>query len=145
MPQPIALAPISDSSVHKSVRKFAADVTSIIDKPLAHATYSAGDEAANIRRITVQVRNRRNEALHRRYIVHIWIATSTTGAPQNAQVVGFVSGTLLETVLVNGEWRFETDANGQVIMDITIAGAATRYIRGFVLALADTSSKIDWT
>lgn len=144
----IFLNPSLPTSLPKELRKFARDVAAIIDEPLFHpaVTFDAeGATAANTHRVTIQVRNRRSTALKSQFLVYFFIAATAGGNPQNAQAVGFVAGTIIQTITANQDFLVMTDANGQIVVDITIVGAATRYIRGCVLAEIETSDAIVWT
>lgn len=138
----IALNTNLPETVDPALRRFARNVGAIIDKPIYHGWVGAdaqGTVSPNVRRLTYQVRNRRGDALLGRFIVHLWLAATATGAPQGAQTVDFKSGTILETVLGDGEWRVQTDASGQVVMDVTVTGGGTRYLRSFVLSRMDSA------
>lgn len=142
MSPPIALNSNLPESVDPSFRRFARNVGAIIDQPLYRASVSfdaQGTVGPGIRRVSVQVRNRRGDPLSGRFIVHCWLAATADGGPQSAQSVTFRAGTILETVVGNGEWRVLTDEAGRIVMDTGVLGSATRYARSFVLSRIDAA------
>lgn len=147
MGTPIALNANLPDYIDESVRRFAVNVAAIIDKPLFRAGVSSDAEGTvgpGIRRTTMQVRNRRGDALQAGFLVHLWFALTDGGPPQGAQTVTFHTGTVLETVVGGDQWRVLTDATGQVVMDVAVSGSATRFVQSFVLARIDTSDSLAW-
>lgn len=137
----LALSSSLPETVPLAFRRFARSLGEIIDQPIYRGRAVAdaeGTTAADTRRVVYQVRNRRGEALIGRFLVHLWLATTSTGAPQADQAVIFRSGTVLETALGDGEWRVQTDEAGQVVMDIAVTGAGTRFLRSCVMSRMDS-------
>lgn len=105
----------------------------------------AGAEAADARRLTFRVYNPDGKAEPGRFILMLWLATSSAGAPSGAgNTVAFTTGTVLQTILANGAYLVLTDANGLAALDLTIAGAATRYPRAVVLGLSSPERSFAW-
>lgn len=117
-------------------------IAGFIDDPIAHCSHVAGTEAANVIRVTMQVRDRLEVPWAGRWLVWVIITATENGDPVATQTVTFNSGTVLETVLVDGVWRVITTTAGLIEMDVTIAGAATRYVHTIVQKRADSSGVV---
>lgn len=147
MARAISLSATVPERVDPAVSRFMRNVQAIIDDPLFHAHVTSdveGTVAPNVRRLTLRIRNRRNDALVGGFLVHLWFALTPGGDPQGTQTVTFQSGTVLETVVGAQQWRVLTDDSGQIVMDVLATGAATRYVQAFVHARIDTSEGLVW-
>ena len=101
-------------------------------------TIAAGAESADKRTVTIQAGPWRQK-------VRLWIATSDYGAPSAAgNTVSVVTGTTLETVLANADYEVISDAAGTVEVDVTISGAASRYVLAEVDGRIYSSGEITW-
>jgi hypothetical protein len=101
-------------------------------------TITAGDESADKRTITVQGGPWRQK-------VRLWIATSDYGAPSaSGNTVSIAAGTILQTIVANADYEVISDATGKVDVDITISGAASRYILAEVDERIYSSGEVTW-
>lgn len=102
--------------------------------PLARCTVTAGDEALNVRRLTIQVIDRLGREAAGRWVVLVYISATSGGDPSaTGNTVSVVAGTgTLETVTSNAAYRLITDADGQAQIDLTVSGSATRYVSTIV-------------
>jgi hypothetical protein len=127
------------------------DVQRVLDEigamvePTSVVRVSAEAEAANIRRVTLAVSDRIRQRWERHWNLDVHIAASAGGAPQNAQLVSVVSGTVIQTFLPNGHWRFEAGSDGKVVLDIEVTGAGSRWIATRIGARSQESAAIVWT
>lgn len=71
-----------------------------------------------------------------RALIDVWVSTSQYGAPGGAQAVAVTGGTIIETVAANQHYRILTDGSGQIVVGVTIAGAATRWVHASVAGTA---------
>lgn len=122
------------------------------DSPVASCSVTAdaeGATAANTRRFTLRVKDRVRENWHRRWLVSFYLSPTASGAPDaTGNTVALVTGTLSRTVLANGWYEVLTDATGLVVFDVTIAGAAARFVTAGVGGWLDEfggSSGFTWT
>lgn len=93
-----------------------------------------GAEAANVRRFTLQVVNRRGRDCIGLFALLVVIGTTETGGPGGSQTVSVVSGATVQTIASNQAYVVMTGANGKAEIDVTVTGAGTRYVRAGVLA-----------
>lgn len=114
--------------------------------PLAVCKVSAGVEATNVRRITIQVVDRLKRDAGGRWVITVWLAATSGGAPSaTGNTVAAVSGTtILSTITANAAYRLITDANGQAQIDVTISGAASRYVGSIVEGKVRESEAVTW-
>lgn len=120
-------------------------VRSQFDTPIGLTIASAGAEAANVRSITVQVVDRIFKPWNGLWLVELYLSTTATGAPGGTQTVSFTAGNVLETIRPTQHWRVCTDTLGKLVLDVTIVGAASRYVLGSVLGKYRASREIAWT
>lgn len=119
-------------------------VRSQFDTPIALTTASAGAEAADARSVTVQVVDRLFKPWKGLWLVELYLSTTATGAPGGTQTVSFTAGNVLETIRPNQHWRVCTNTLGVLSLDVTIVGAASRYVLGAVLGKYRASREIAW-
>lgn len=99
------------------------------DSPLAHCKVTAAAENTDARRITLQVRDRIQEHWEERWLVTFYLTATTGGDPSaTGNTVAFVAGTVFQTVTANAAYVVLSDENGRVVFDLTIAGAASRFV-----------------
>lgn len=114
------------------------------DTPIAVASIVAADESANVRTFTLQVRDRLNTRWKRRWRVRLWISSTASGDATGGHTVSFGTGTVVETILIGGEWEVRSSTDGEIVVSVTIAGAATRYIHAAVVDKDRASAEIGW-
>ncbi len=115
-------------------------------KPLAVCKVSAGAEATNVRRITLQVIDRANRDAVGRWVVLVWLTPTSGGDPSaTGNTVAAVAGTtVLQEITADAAYRLITDENGQAQIDVTVSGAATRYVETIVEGQVRESAAITW-
>lgn len=108
-------------------------------KAVGIPTVTAGAEAANVRLITVT-------GLVARQLVRVWLATADFGAPSATDnTVAVVTGTQIRELTANADYEIMSDANGVASINVTIAGAASRYAIAVVSGHPPVSSgEITW-
>lgn len=115
------------------------------DSPLAHCHVSVGAEAANVRRVTLQVRDRIRSEWPDTWLVLVYLTTTSGGDPSSTgNTVEFVTGNVFTTMLPNGAWEVISDEDGVIAFDVTITGAATRYVVSAVRGKVRESEAIAW-
>ncbi len=122
------------------------------DSSIARVRVTAGAEGAvgaDIVRFTLQVVDRPGKEwgpAAGRWLLFVYLSATPHGAPSaTGNTVAWSTGTVLETVLPNGAYRVITNSQGVAVMDVTIAGAATRYPHTHVLGLFEPGSAGTWT
>jgi len=106
---------------------------------------TAGAEAADTRTITVQARDAANNNLAERVLVRVWISTADYGAPDaTGNTVAVSTGATYETETANAAYKIISDANGTVAIDVTISGAASRYVMAEIDGRIYSSGQVDW-
>ena len=93
------------------------------------ATITAAAEAADVRAITVQVTDAAGVANANRFLARVWIAATAYAVPDaTGNTVAVTTGTIIETKTAHADYVVLTDAAGKVVFNLTVAGAATRYV-----------------
>jgi hypothetical protein len=115
-----------------------------IKEPILQAVVTAGAETADVRRFTIQVTNRQKYPRNGRYLVQVWswdgLYTGTPGAQLFTLITGSVGYEFAPDNLV----QYITDEHGKIELDITIVGAATRYVHAVVLGEIHPSAAAAW-
>ncbi|MDD4891358.1 MAG: hypothetical protein PHU85_15665 [Phycisphaerae bacterium] len=106
------------------------------------AAVTAAAEDANCRRITVQASSPGSSRL----LVRLWIADTEYAAPDATDnTVAVVAGTTqIEAITAHAHYLLETSATGAAQIDLTIAGAATRYVMAEIDGRIYSSGQLDW-
>jgi len=95
--------------------------------------------AANERRITLQ-------GIDARQMVRLWISDADYGAPSATDnAVTIETGTTYETETAHAAYKVISDADGVVKFDLTIAGAATRYVMVEIDGKIYSSGALTWS
>lgn len=141
---PINVAVPADPGARGQIRQFAIQVSKSIRQHVWDVRISAAAESTNVRRVTIQLVNRAREPVAARVPLTVLIASTQSGTPTNAQTVSVVSGTLYATYTTNAALLILTDSDGKIELDVTVAGAATRWITAVVPGWA-AELAFDWT
>jgi len=101
-------------------------------------TLAAGAETADQRTITIQ-----GGPWPQR--LRVWIATSDYGAPNaSGNTVAVSTGTTLREITANADYEIITGASGTAAIDVTVSGAASRYIMVETDGRIFSSGEITW-
>jgi len=76
--------------------------------------------------------------------VRLRLSATSGGDALGGHTITFSLGTVVQTILIGGEWEVESDASGLIVFEVTIAGAATRYIHADVLGKDRASDAVVW-
>ncbi len=138
------IQPIGNSGDSTEVEGFARRVAGMV-MPSTSVVFDVGDEAADVRRITVQVADLRAQRWTKTWRVEIYLSTSRDGPPVSAgHTFTIVTGAITETILAGGHYRANTDAMGKLEFDLEIAGVATRYVVVKVEGHSEASEAVTW-
>lgn len=93
-------------------------------------TMTADAEATNMIRSHIDVEDRGGtQDTSNQRLLDVWVSDSDLGAPSaTGNTVVFNKGTIIQTVLANAHYRVLSDASGEIEIDLTVSGAATRYV-----------------
>lgn len=108
----------------------------LFDQPTAECRCTLddeGDTAADTIRATLQVIDRQKRDWPGRWLVLVYIATAAAGAPGGTQTTAVPTGSTVQAITANTTLLVLTDSTGLAEIDITVAGAATRYVYTTVL------------
>lgn len=141
--EPIDVAVPGNPADAHQLRQFAQQAVRCLKQHAWDASMAAGAEASNVRRITIQLVNRKREPIAARVPMTVLIATSRSGAPSNSQTVSVAAGVTLDTYTANAALLILTDGDGKIQLDVTVSGAATRWITAVVPGWAAETS-FDW-
>lgn len=107
---------------------------------------TAGAEANDKRTVTVQARDAADNALAGRFLIHFWIAAADYGAPDaTGNTVSVTTGTTCQTLTANANYAVVSDANGKILFDLTISGAATRFVLAEIDGRVHSSGALAWS
>lgn len=125
---------------------FADEVRANFDTPIWSVRVSAGAEAVDKRRITLQVIDRRSRDALGVYWAVLWLTATSGGIPDpTGNTVAFISAdTVLGTIEPQAAWFIQTGVDGAAAFDLTITGAATRYVGSIIIGKAKESRAITW-
>lgn len=128
---------VSSTPRPEELRDFTRTVRAFFDRNRAEVRVTAnaeGTNGANVRRFTVQVIDRTGESVTKSlWCLRLFIGTTARGAPGGTQTYALVTGTALTTITANQVYDVLTDEYGKVVFDLTVTGAATRYVTAVVL------------
>jgi len=106
---------------------------------------TAGQESGDKRTVTIQARDAAYNNLAQRFRVRVWIATSDFGPPSaTGNTVAVSTGTQLRELTANADYEIIGDAGGAAAIDLTISGAASRYILAEVDGRIHSSGEVTW-
>ncbi len=132
-----------------SQREFQRQATLQFDAPIARVRSAAGPESANVVRFTLQVVDRLGKPwgpVEGRWLIEVYLSPTQHGAPSAAgNTVAWITGTVYDTVLANAAYRVLADANGKAELDVTVAGAATRFVHTAACGLFEPGGAGTWT
>ena len=149
MPNPATIRDIVHGvSQQIDLGRWIRDLVRLVDAPIAYAGFTIGDEGAvspNMRRVTVQLRDRLERTLEGRRLFFFYIATSDGGDPAGTQTVSVTTGALVENIGSNDQalWVM-TDSSGVAVIDITVVGASSRYLYADVTGEQTGSGETAW-
>jgi hypothetical protein len=119
----------------EGLRRMTGQVAALFDRDPVECRADVGAEVSNVRRITVQVVDRLGVEWPGIWPVRVWIATVDGGGPAGTNTLGVVTGTLVST-LISGQYiEGLTNASGVLEVDLTVTGAANRFVRAFVVGI----------
>ncbi len=89
------------------------------------------DEATNVIKVSLQLRNALGEALALRAVVECWLSDTENGAPSAVAFSGaglsVSSGTLVHSIANDLHFKLMTTSAGSAVMTFTETGARTSY------------------
>lgn len=128
---------VSSAPRPEELRDFTRSMRAFLDRNRAEVRVTAnaeGTSGANVRRFTAQVIDRAQRPITKSlWCVRLFVGTSAYGAPGGTQTYALVTGTALTTITANQVYDVLTDEYGKVVFDLTVTGAATRYVTAAVL------------
>jgi hypothetical protein len=123
----------------------AAGLDAAVQDRMPDLALSAGAEAGDTIRVTVQARDAAGNALAERVLVRLWIAAGAFGAPSaTGNTVSVATGTAYEAELADAAYKIISDSAGAAAVDITVSGAATRHVMAEIDGRIYTSGAIVW-
>lgn len=129
---------VIDTTDPTKVRQTLQQIAEIIDHPVYEVAASWGVEGSDIRACTLQVYDRRGNALSGRYAVLWYLSSTDGGAPSGSHSVGARSaGSQLLQLIANSAFLDCTDATGKIVVPVTVTGAASRTMMCGVVARMD--------
>jgi len=105
------------------------ELATAVEDLLPNLNITAGAESSDTRAVTIQARDAGDNNLAQRVLVRLWIDDAEYGAPDaTGNTVGVTTGTTIEAITANAYYVVESDASGTVVFDLTVSGAASRYV-----------------
>jgi len=142
-----SLTDITDEGALASKSEVAAtDLAAAVQDVIPQASVTAGTQAAQVRAITVQVKDAAANVLAQRFAVQLWLAATDFGAPDaTGNAVAITTGTALQTVTAHAHYTVISDANGAVVFDLTVAAGGSRYVLAEVDGRIYSSGEVEFT
>ncbi|KKN55289.1 hypothetical protein LCGC14_0583800 [marine sediment metagenome] len=101
-----------------------------------------GDTAADVIRFTANILGANGANINSPTLIHAWVSDTERGA---AVAIGTLAagtkGTLIVDMLANAAAVFVTDAAGDLEIDVTVAGAATKWLNVSVQSTVESLVK----
>jgi hypothetical protein len=126
-------------------RQFQRQTVIALDTPIVDTRITATPEALDTRQYTIQAVNRARADVRVRVPMLVIISTTDDGPPGGVQTVTIVDGTLLSTFSPNQCFLILADATGKITLDVTVTGAATRFVRALPLGIPTGPIGQQWT
>lgn len=136
-----------DPEAPGGVQQLARDASAANKTPLMHVRVSPGPEgehASDVRRVTLQVTNRRGSACRGCFALRIIVGTSASGGPGGAQTLTIVTGAMIASVAADQVIDVLTDADGRAVVDVEVAGAGVRFVRAALGGVVFGTDPITW-
>jgi hypothetical protein len=107
---------------------------------------SAGDESGDTRTVTMQLTDAAGDDLAARAKLRVWLA-ETEFAPPSAtgNALAVTGGTVLRELTANADYELLTAADGSAGIDVTVTGAASRYVMAEVDGRVVSSGELTWS
>ncbi len=125
----------------------AAELDAATQDLLPNLLITFGAEAADVIAITIQARDAANNNLAANVLVNLWIATAAMGAPSaTGNTYALTTGTSVFafTGQTNAHYSVLSASSGAVVFNLTVAGAATRYVMAELDGRIYSSGVITW-
>ena len=124
----------------------AADLNSLVGGSAPNLAITFGQETDDTIAVTLQARDLQGVALAERFLVRVWIATSDYGAPDATDnTVSVTTGTVHTIEAADAAYTVVSDANGTVVLNVTVSGSATRCVLAEIDGRVHSSGTITWT
>jgi hypothetical protein len=129
------LAAVSASRLHADLRE-----------AIPSVAISAGAESGNTRTVTLQLTDATGANLAHRARLRVWLAETEYAAPSaTGNTVAVTAGTLLRQLTADADYELVTAADGSVVLNVTVSGAASRYVMGEVDGRVVSSGELTWS
>lgn len=102
-----------------------------------------GAYAANTIRVTLQAIDRRGNNVSGSWAIVASVGTTSDGAPGGTQTVSSVGSAIV--MAANQSAIVPTDSTGKSLVDITVAGAGSRYLSAWIDGEPVISGELVWT
>lgn len=113
--------------------------------PILAVKITAAAEAANVRTFTLQLVDRARKDVHMVAPVKFWISTTDGGPPSGAQTVAITAGTTWLAAIANQAYEALTDTTGKITVQVTVVGAASRFVQAAVSGIPTNPDAFAWT
>lgn len=141
-----AIADITDLRGRAMLRPADGLGADALQDALPQLAMSVGDEVGDTRTITVQVRDAGGDDLPGRFRVRLWIAPTEFAAPDaSGNAVAVSTGAQLRELTADADCELITDADGAAAVDLTVAGAASRYVHAETDGRIHSSGEVTFT
>lgn len=109
--------------------------------------FAASGEVSNVINVNLQVTDRLKQIWEGRWPLLVWVTPTPDGDPDpTGNTVGIVSpGATFASLIPGAAYLMLTGPQGQLPLQITVAGAATRYIYASMNGRSFNSGPIAWT
>jgi len=117
-----------------------------VQDAMANLNVTSGGEVGDTHTVTIQARDFSDNNTAERFLVRVWVDDAEYGAPDaTGNTVTVTTGTIYETRTANADYLIVSDANGTVVITLTVSGAATRYVMAEIDGRVYSSGALTFT
>lgn len=127
------------------LRDFFTSIITSYEKGRASVRITAeaeGAYAANAIRVTLQVIDRRGNDVPGLWAITVSVGTTADGTPGGTQTVAAAGGSV--PLVTDQTMIVVTDSAGEAVVDITVAGAGSRYVSAWLDGELVVSAELVW-
>jgi len=113
---------------------------------LPNLSITSGGEVGDTHTVTIQGRDAANNNLAGRLLARVWVDDAEYGAPDaTGNTVAITTGTQMRQITANGDYEIISDANGTIVITLSVSGDATRYVMAEIDGRIYSSGALSFT
>ena len=118
----------------------------VVKDAMPDLNITSGGEVGDVHTVTVQARDAVGNDLAERVLARVWVDDAEYGAPDaTGNTVAITTGTQMRQITANGDYEIISDAGGTIVITLTVAGDATRYVMAEIDGRIYSSGALSFT